>query len=60
MTSLALRNGADPRDVVNNIRGIMCPKPCFVGEQQILSCADAIGLKITETLDKLGYPSASD
>lgn len=40
--ALALRAGAKPEDVVEQLRGIRCDSPTFVEGGQSLSCADFI------------------
>jgi len=43
LVSLAFRLGADPNDIIKQLRGIRCPAPMFDNGAQILSCSDAIG-----------------
>jgi ribonucleoside-diphosphate reductase alpha chain len=43
LASQALRAGIDPDIIVKQLKGIRCHIPHGLGEQEILSCADAIG-----------------
>ncbi|MDH7499003.1 MAG: vitamin B12-dependent ribonucleotide reductase, partial [candidate division NC10 bacterium] len=43
LASQALRAGIDPEIIVKQLKGIRCHIPSGLGEQEILSCADAIG-----------------
>jgi ribonucleoside-diphosphate reductase alpha chain len=50
LASMALRAGVGPAPIVENSLGIMCPKPCWVNGEQVLSCPDAIGRMIQENM----------
>ncbi|NLE22532.1 MAG: vitamin B12-dependent ribonucleotide reductase [Actinobacteria bacterium] len=43
LISLALKKGASPQEVVEQLKGIRCHVPYGVGPNATLSCADAIG-----------------
>jgi len=43
LASQALRAGIDPNIIVKQLKGIRCHIPYGLGDQEILSCADAIG-----------------
>jgi ribonucleoside-diphosphate reductase alpha chain len=42
MTSLALRSGVEPQEIVNQMRGISCHLPVGFGAGKVASCADAM------------------
>ncbi len=42
MTSLALRSGIQPAEIVNQMRGISCHLPVGYGSEKVMSCADAM------------------
>ncbi len=42
LISLALRSGIEPRQIVEQLRGIRCPIPIWHEGEMVLSCADAI------------------
>ncbi len=43
LTSLALRSGVEPAEVIKQLKGISCHLPVFAGEgEKILSCSDAV------------------
>ena len=48
LISLALRSGVAPVQIIRQLKGIRCNKPCGVGKKSILSCADAIGKAISK------------
>jgi ribonucleoside-diphosphate reductase alpha chain len=43
LISLALKKGAAPQEIVEQLKGIRCHVPYGVGPNAVLSCADAIG-----------------
>ncbi len=43
LISLALKKGASPQEVVEQLKGIRCHVPYGIGPTATLSCADAIG-----------------
>ena len=46
LISLALKKGASPSEVVDQLKGIRCHVPYGMGPNATLSCADAIGKAI--------------
>ncbi len=42
MTSLALRTGVDPQDIIKQMRGISCHLPVGYGAGKVTSCSDAM------------------
>ncbi|MBI5969528.1 MAG: vitamin B12-dependent ribonucleotide reductase [Deltaproteobacteria bacterium] len=42
MTSLALRSGTEPQEIVKQMRGISCHLPVGYGGGKVMSCADAM------------------
>ncbi len=42
MTSLALRTGVDPQDIIKQMRGISCHLPVGFGAGKVTSCSDAM------------------
>jgi ribonucleoside-diphosphate reductase alpha chain len=42
MTSLALRTGVDPQDIIKQMRGISCHLPVGYGAGKVTSCSDAL------------------
>ncbi|MCL4873919.1 vitamin B12-dependent ribonucleotide reductase [bacterium] len=42
MTSLALRSGVEPHEIVKQMRGISCHLPVGFGAGRVMSCADAM------------------
>ena len=46
LISLALKKGASPQEVVEQLKGIRCHVPYGIGPNATLSCADAIGKAI--------------
>jgi ribonucleoside-diphosphate reductase alpha chain len=42
MTSLALRSGVEPQEIVSQMRGISCHLPVGFGAGKVASCADAM------------------
>jgi len=51
LTSFLLRSHVDPKEVASQLIGIRCNKPYGLGPNSILSCADAIGKALAESLD---------
>jgi ribonucleoside-diphosphate reductase alpha chain len=43
LISLALKKGADPAEVIEQLKGIRCHVPYGLGPNAVTSCADAIG-----------------
>lgn len=48
LASLALRSGADPRDVFKYLKGINCGRTAFDEGEMLCSCWDAIALAYRE------------
>ncbi len=46
LISLALKKGASPSEIVDQLKGIRCHVPYGMGPNATLSCADAIGKAI--------------
>lgn len=42
MITVALRHGATVEDILRHLSGIACHSPAGVGEERVLSCADAV------------------
>ncbi|MBI5233710.1 MAG: vitamin B12-dependent ribonucleotide reductase [Deltaproteobacteria bacterium] len=42
MTSLALRSGVEPNDIIRQMRGISCHRPDGFGSNTVYSCSDAL------------------
>lgn len=59
LVSLVWRSGISPDEVVKELSGISCHKPCGFGVHKNLSCADAISNAIRNYL-KLEKPADSD
>ena len=52
MASLAFRLGGTPRHVIKQLTGISCHQPAGLGDNKVLSCADAVATAVrmhTET-----------
>lgn len=47
----ALENGADPKELVKQLRGLKCNNPGYQGADEILSCSDAIGRSLEEFIE---------
>lgn len=41
LISCALQNGAEPKEIIKQLKGIRCPSPEKTGDMEINSCADA-------------------
>ncbi|MBN2459918.1 vitamin B12-dependent ribonucleotide reductase [Candidatus Woesearchaeota archaeon] len=54
LTSLALRSGIHPQEVIKELKGISCHRPFGFGAARILSCADAIGKAIEQHIQEMG------
>jgi len=54
LTSLALRSGIHPKEVVHELKGISCHRPFGFGATRMLSCADAIGKAIEQHMQEMG------
>ena len=53
LSSMSLRAGIDPVDVVDQLRGITCHETAGLGPNKVLSCADGIAQAITKALDAI-------
>lgn len=52
MISLALRSGIEPKKIIDQLRGIRCSKPRWVGDGDVIrSCPDAVAFAFTRLLD---------
>lgn len=51
LCSLALRHGAQISEIVHQLRGVTCHKPCGYGENKVHSCPDALA-QILQNVDK--------
>ena len=54
LTSLALRSGIHPKEIISELKGISCHRPFGFGPNRVLSCADAIGKTIEQHMQELG------
>ncbi len=52
LVSLALRSFIDPEEVINQLRGIRCPRQIVTPEGPVYSCPDAISKSLEKYLDK--------
>jgi ribonucleoside-diphosphate reductase alpha chain len=48
LISLGLRGGTDPKKIIKQLSGICCHAALMIGEDKIMSCADAIAKVIKE------------
>lgn len=55
LISLALRSGIDPKEIVDQLKGISGPAPVWEGGELILSTPDAIGKALERYLRRRGY-----
>ncbi len=53
MTSLALRAGIDPQQVVKQLMGIRCPNSALNDGVATLSCADAIAKVLNKKIEEI-------
>jgi len=60
MISLALRAGVDIHSIINQLKGIRCPAPCFGKGGVILSCSDAISKVLERNIEKAFNLAVSD
>ena len=60
LISLALRSGIDPKDVVNQLKGISGPNPTWENGQLILSTPDAIGKALESYLFDFEHPVTAE
>jgi ribonucleoside-diphosphate reductase alpha chain len=54
LTSLALRSGIQPKEIIMELKGISCHRPFGFGPARVLSCADALGKAIEQHMQELG------
>jgi len=54
LTSLALRSGILPQEIIKELKGISCHRPFGFGNARMLSCSDAIGKAIEQHMQELG------
>ena len=57
MISLVLKSGVDPKEIVDELKGIRCPMPSWDRGSVTLSCADAVGKAIEHYLMSNGHAS---
>ncbi len=50
LASLALRSGIDPSYIIEQLKGISCHRPSWDNGSKIMSCADAIGRALEESM----------
>ena len=60
LISLALRSGIDPKDVVNQLKGISGPNPTWENGQLILSTPDAIGKALESYIFDFEHPVTAE
>lgn len=54
LTSLALRSGIHPKEIISELKGISCHRPFGLGPNRVLSCADALGRAIEQHVLEMG------
>jgi len=54
LTSLALRSGVHPKEIIMELKGISCHRPFGFGSSRVLSCADAIGKALEQHMQEAG------
>ncbi|MEM2933087.1 MAG: adenosylcobalamin-dependent ribonucleoside-diphosphate reductase [Candidatus Pacearchaeota archaeon] len=54
LASTILRANIDPIKIIEQLRGIRCNRPYIKGEQQVLSCPDAIAITLEKFLAQNG------
>ncbi|MBO8160580.1 MAG: vitamin B12-dependent ribonucleotide reductase [Thermosipho sp. (in: Bacteria)] len=53
LASIALRSGVDPKEIIDQLRGIRCPSCLRAnGKSEVLSCPDAIGRELEYALQQ--------
>ena len=60
LISLALRSGIDPRELVNELKGISGPTPVWEDGELILSTPDAIGKALERHLQRRAAATATE
>ncbi len=60
LISLALRAGIDPETIINQLSGVRCHRPKWMGGIQVLSCADGIARALRMHLEGKLKPATSD
>ncbi len=50
LISLALRSGVDVKLIIDQLRGIRCPSPCWGQGGRILSCSDAVSRALEQKI----------
>ncbi|MBU1199412.1 MAG: vitamin B12-dependent ribonucleotide reductase [Nanoarchaeota archaeon] len=54
LSSLALRFGINPKEIIKELKGISCHRPAGFGTDRMLSCADALGKAIENHIKEMG------
>ncbi len=54
LSSLALRSGVHPKEIIMELKGISCHRPFGFGNTRVLSCADAIGKALEQHMQEVG------
>lgn len=57
MVSLAWRSGVQPEKVIRQLMDVACHSPWGLGENKVLSCADAVAKAIQQHMPSNGRPN---